>query len=278
MRLLASVGVFEATADRRFGLTDMGRALRSDAPVSVRPFAIMSGMPWSARAFEHFSDSVRTGIDGVSLAFGKNAFEVFADDPQAAEPFHEAMTNFSRYAGDAILQAYNFSGINRLADVGGGHGMLLAKVLRKYPDMRGVLFDLPGVTSGVPTAGHLNGLENRVSIEPGSFFECVPSGCDAYMMKHILHDWSDELCSQILRLIRSQIPDNGRLLVFDTVVPEDNRPCFAKMIDIEMLLHCVGGKERTAAEFAELFAAAAFRLEAIIDTDSPISIVEARPV
>ena len=269
MRMLAMFGVFAESPGKSFSLTPLGATLKTDVPVSIRPFATMSGDIWSARAFENFPHTLRTGQDGITKAFGKNAFEVFAEMPEAAATFQQAMTSFSKMAGQAIANAYDFSGIKRLADVGGGHGTLLSLILDKSAGTEGVLYDLPEVIAGAPA-------RERVRTETGSFFERVPAGCDGYILKHIIHDWSDELCRKILELIREQLPENGRVLVCEQVVPEDGSPSLAKMLDIEMLAHCVGGKERTESEFAGLFASAGLRLERVVMTEGPICVLEAR--
>jgi O-methyltransferase domain len=136
--------------------------------------------------------------------------------------------------------------------------------------MQGVLYDLPEVVEGA----NLTGYEDRVRVESGSFFERVPSGCDAYLMKHIIHDWSDEHCSTIFSLMRQQFPPDGRVLVCEMVVPEDSGPAPAKMLDIEMLVMTVGGKERTVEEFEKLFTSAGLRLGLVVPTKSPISVIE----
>jgi hypothetical protein len=179
-------------------------------------------------------------------------------------------------AGRAITDAYDFSGISRLADVGGGHGALLAAILHRYPDMQGVLFDRAEIVEGVPK-DRFTGCEGRAAIEAGSFFERVPSGCDAFIMKHIVHDWGDEQCRTILRLMRDALPADGRVLVCDMVVSGDPGPSPAKMLDIEMLVMTVGGKERTEEEFRDLFASAGLKLNRIVPTERPICVVEAVP-
>ena len=150
--------------------------------------------------------------------------------------------------------------------------MLLGSILKRYPQMQGVVYDLPEVVSGAIGKPHLAGSEDRVKIEAGSFFERVPSGCDAYIMKFILHDWSDDHCRQILRLMRQELPQHGRVLICEQVVADGSAPVPAKFIDIEMLALTVGGKERTAAEFGELFSSAGFRLTQVIQTESPVCV------
>jgi hypothetical protein len=276
MRCLASLDVFEELSGKKFGLKPMGELLRTDHPNSMRYSAIQMGERWSTRAMEHFTDTVRTGENGIVKAFGKNVFELFAENPEEAEVFNKSMTAFSSILVDPIVASYDFSWIDRMADVGGGHGYLLASILKKNPQMRGVVYDLPEVVSGGAASPHFDGCKDRVEFEAGSFFEKVPSGCDAYIMKFILHDWSDEHCRKILSLIREQLPPHGRVLVCEQVLDPRPTPSPSKLLDIEMLAMTVGGKERTAAEFSNLFASAGLRLVRIVDTGSPVCILEAR--
>jgi hypothetical protein len=276
MRALAAMGVFREEPGKRFALTQAGELLKSDAPGSVRYFAMMFGDEWTTRAYEHFVECLRTGQDGVSQAYGKHVFDVLADRPDLSDTFQAAMTSGSTMAGKAVTAAYDFTGIERLADVGGGHGALLAAILRRYPDMQGVLFDREEIVAGVPK-DQFAGCEGRIEIEGGSFFEHVPDGCDAYIMKHIIHDWSDEHCLTILRLMREALPRHGRVLLCEMVVTGDPGPTPAKLLDIEMLVMTVGGKERTEEEFRELFDAAGLRLNRIVPTERPICVIEAVP-
>jgi hypothetical protein len=277
MRMLASLGVFVELPGRSFALTPTGECLKTDAPVSIRYLAMAWGDSWSTRAFERFTDTVRTGIDATTLAFGKNTFELFADIPDQAETFHRAMTSLSAFAAAAVAETYDFSGITRLADVGGGHGMLLAGILKQYPALQGVLYDLPEVVKGA--AGHNTFADcgERVCIESGSFFEQVPAGCDAYILKNIIHDWDDQRSQRILTLIREQLPAQGRVLLCELVVPDSPAPAPAKFLDIEMLALTVGGKERTVQEFTDLFVSAGLRLTRIIPTSTPYCVIEAVP-
>ena len=277
MRMLASLGVFREEKGKRFALTPVGRVLQTDAPGSMRYTAMMLGDDWALQAYTRIADSIRTGGDAFTAAFGKQIFEWFADRPEKAETFQRAMTNGSAIASQSILSAYDFAGIKRIADLGGGHGILLASILNRYPAMQGVLFDLPEVVAGIPAA-RLAECGGRLEVEAGSFFERVPQGCDAYMMKHILHDWSDDHCRTILRLVREQLPREGRVLVYELVLSDDPGPSPAKMLDIEMLVMTVGGRERTPEEFADLLGSAGLKLERIVTTPTPICVLEGRPV
>ena len=276
MRMLAGFGVFREGAPRQFALTPMGELLRSDAPGSMRYTAMMFGEEFSTRAYEHIAACLRTGTDGVSEAYGQPIWEVLAERPKQCESFQNAMTAMSGVAAKGVVEAYDFSGIERLADVGGGHGVLLASILRAYPDMQGVLFDRPEVISSVPK-DQFAGCEDRIALEAGSFFERVPDGCDAYLMKYIVHDWSDAHCRTILDLMRAKLPPQGRVLLCEMVVTGEPGPTPAKLLDIEMLVMTVGGKERTREEFAALFAASGLRLDRIVPTSGPICVIEAVP-
>lgn len=277
MRLLAGMGVFKEEQGGKFSLTPAGELLRSETPSSMRYTAMMFGDRWTTRAYEHFADSLRTGVDGVTQAYGQHVFDVLAEHPEELKTFQSAMTSSSTLAGNAVVSAYDFSDIERIADVGGGHGALLASILRHYPNMHGVLFDRAEIVGAV-TSEQFSGCEDRISFESGSFFERVPEGCDAYIMKHIIHDWSDEHCRTILSLMRENLVSNGRLLLCEMVVTDEPEPSPAKILDIEMLLVTVGGKERTKDEFAELLASCGFRLSRIVQTERPICVIEALPV
>ena len=217
---------------------------------------------------------MRTGEDGVTKAYGKNMFQLLAERPDQADTFHRAMTDSSAISGKAILAAYDFSGIGKLADVGGGHGTLLASLLRQYPHMQGVLYDLPEAVATVPI-NQFAGCEGRILIESGSFFARVPQNCDAYVLKHIIHNWSDDDCRKILTLVREQLPAHGRVLICEMVIQNDPGPTPAKMLDIEMLVMTVGGKERSPGEFRDLLSSAGLRLGCIITTPSPLCVIEA---
>jgi hypothetical protein len=276
MRMLAGFGVFKEGPQRHLALTPVGDLLKTGIPGSLRYMAMMFGEEFSTRAYEHIGDCLRGGGDGVTEAYGKSIWEVLAERPEQCETFQRAMTDSTSVAADAIVEAYDFSSIRRLADVGGGHGLLLAAILRANPKLQGVLFDRPEVVAHVPKQ-QFAGCDGRITTEAGSFFERVPDGCDAYLLKHIIHDWSDEHCRTILSLMRDKLPRHGRVLVCEMVVSDEPGPTPAKLLDIEMLVMTVGGKERTPEEFGELFAASGLRLSRIVPTARPIAVIEAVP-
>lgn len=273
MRLLASLGVFKEGPARHFALTPVGELLKTDAPASLRAMAMMFGEEFSTRAYAHITDCLRTGGDGVTEAYGKDIWQVLAEHPAQCEVFQNAMTSNSSGSVPAIVEAYDFGGIKRIADVGGGHGFLLGSILRSYPAMQGVLFDRPEVVGSVPKNAFA-GLEGRVAVEGGSFFERVPDSCDAYIMKHIIHDWDDERATQILRNCHRAMQPGGKVLIVDAVIPPGNGAHFGKLLDLEMLVLTPRGRERTQAEFRELLKRSGFRLRRVVATETHLSVVE----
>ena len=184
------------------------------------------------------------------------------------------MASISVAENDAVARAYRFGRFGRLVDVGGAHGHLLATILRRHRKLRGVLYDQPQVVAGAAASGFLAGLDDRVAVAGGDFFASVPAGADAYMMKYILHDWDDERCAALLTLCRHAMAPGGRVLVVENVIEPGNRPSWGKLLDINMMA-LLTGKERTKAEFRDLFARAGLQLRRVFPTASPISILEA---
>ena len=275
LRALASVGVFEEVAPRQFANTDASKTLIPGIAGSAYDMALWIADPFHLRVYAEAMHSVRTGESAVEKAVGIPVFEYFPRNPELSEIFNNAMTSFSAAVIPAALEAFDFSGIGTLVDVAGGHGHVLTSILQRYPGMRGVLFDLDHVIAGaVPRIRQL-GLEDRCAATSGDFFKAVPEGGDAYIMKHIIHDWDDERAITILRNIRNAMKPGGRVILLDSVLAPGNGPDFGKLIDIEMML-LPGGRERTEAEFRSLFERAGFTLTRIVPTQSPLSVIEAR--
>lgn len=275
MRLLASFGIFKEVGLRYFSLTPEAEPLRSDAPDSVRDLLIWISNPFHLRVYADAMHSVKTGNPAVEKTTGLPCFDYFAGDREVSAEFNAGMTSISRTTVPAVLEAYDFSAIETLVDVAGGHGFVLSSILKKYPRMRGVLFDVAQVVAGARPGLEELGLADRCAIEHGDFFEEVPAGGDTYLMQHILHDWDDERAVTILHNVRHALEDKpeGRLLVLEDVIVPGNDPAFVKALDIEMLL-MPGGRERTADEFRDLFIAGGFSLERIVPTRAPIKIIE----
>ena len=274
LRALASVGVFTETAGegRRFALTPLAELLRSDVPGSMRALARMYGSE-QYRAWDGLLDSVRTGSPAFDREFGASYFDYLTRSPGAGVVFNEAMTGWTTQVASAVAAAYAFAGSETVVDVGGGHGLLLATVLRAHPEMRGVLFDLPQVVAGAQPLLAAEGVADRCMAVGGDFFASVPEGGSVYMLAQILHDWDDDRCRVILQNCRRAIRPDGRILVVEQVLPPGNEPALGKWLDLHMLV-LLTGRERTAAEYGALFAAAGFTLTAVIPTTSGASIVE----
>ena len=274
LRALASFGVFSERADGTFELTPTADLLRSDSPSSLRCLAIFMGEDWHWRVWGRTLYSVRTGKPAWDQEHGCDVFPFFAANSEAAKIFDQAMTSLSNLAIKAVIEGYDFSGIETLVDVAGGHGRLLTAILEANPDAKGILFDQSHVISGAREKEEVKKLSDRCQLSSGDFFQSVPAAADAYIMKHIIHDWDDERALQILKNIRNVMSKDGRVLLVESVITAGNTPDFGKLLDIEMLVS-PGGKERTAEEYAELFARAGLRLTQIISTKSPYSVIEA---
>jgi hypothetical protein len=274
LRALASVGIFAEGASRRFSLTPLAEPLRSDAAGSKHALALMSGDE-QFRAWAEVDYSIRTGKPAFDKIFGKPAFDYLGEHPDKARTFDAAMVGIHGRESGAVLEAYDFSGVGVVADVGGGNGSQLAEILGKHPRMRGILFDLPHVIERARERMRAAGLLDRCELVPGSFFDAVPEGADAYVLRHIIHDWDEERCLSILRNCRRAMPAAGRLLVIESVIPPGNGPFHGKFLDLHMLL-VPGGKERTEAEYRALFDAASFELARVVPTGTEVSIVEGK--
>lgn len=272
LRALASVGVFSEDGEGRFSQTALSECLRSDVPGSSWAMAVMMGEE-HYRAWGDLLESVRTGETAFDRLYGQPIFAYLGERPDQARIFDAAMTSIHGRETQAVLDAYDLPGVNVLADVGGGNGSNLAGILARYPEMRGILFDLPHVVERAEADFERDGLSDRVETVGGNFFEAVPVEADAYFLRHIIHDWDDEKAELILRNIHQSMPKGARLLVVEHVLPLGNGPSFGKLLDLTMLL-LPGGVERTAEEFRGLYERSGFRLTRIVATDGDLSVVE----
>lgn len=275
LRSLASVGAFTEVGDKTFANTPVSETLRVDSPTSQRDMVLMINDPEHVRVISNMLHSVQTGKPAWEHVHGVPVFEYFYEvNKPAGDVFNQAMTSFSRQTIPAILSAYDFSGAATIADIAGGVGHLLGAVLQKYPDAKGVLFEIPQVLENAPAMLDSYRVADRVETVAGSFTEAIPVTADIYMLKHIIHDWYDDKNEKILRNIRDVMPDDARVLIIDAVIPPGNDPHPGKILDLEMLIS-PGGMERTAEEFESLLTKSGFKMTRIIPTQSPVSIVEA---
>ena len=276
MRALVSRGVFRRHRNGKYGLNRLAETLRADAPASMAAAALLYGSPQHREHWSTLAEAVRSGKSTIPALRGKDFFEYLNEEPQLAKLFNDAMTSISAMSEHAVVAAYDFDACPVVVDIGGGHGRLLATILAAAPSSRGVLYDLPGVAADAPSVMTKFGVAERVRIETGSFFESVPAGGNAYVLKHIIHDWADDEAVQILRNLRAVSDAGTTVLLVELVIPAHDREFVGKFADLEMLI--VGGsRERTAAEYRALLERAGFRMTRVVPTASPYSLVEAKP-
>ncbi len=275
LRALASVGIFAEDGPGNYGLTPTAELLRSDVPGSLWSMAILMGEE-HYHAWGGLLESVRTGKTAFDRLFGKPIFAYLTENPEKARIFDAAMTAIHGRETPAVLDAYDFSGIRVLADIGGGNGSNLIGILGRHPGLRGVLFDLPHVVERAGTALEAAGLADRCASVGGSFFKSIPVEADAYFLRHIIHDWDDEDSGRILRNVRAAMPPGARLLLVEHVLPAGNAPSFGKLLDLNMLI-MPGGIERTEDEFRRLYEAAGFRLSRVVPAQDDLSVIEGIP-
>jgi SAM-dependent methyltransferase len=274
LRLLASIGVFTEVAPGSFGLTPLGETLCSEAPGSVRNFAITETAPGHWLPWGRLHESVQSGRPMAREALGMELFDWYAQNPEEAGYFNAAMGNLSALTASELVRVYDVSAVRTVADIGGAHGVLLAAILRANPTARGILCDLPHVIATAEEVIAAEGLSERCELVSCDFFEAVPEGAELHLLKQIVHDWDDERATRLLRNCHRALAPGGTLLLIEMVIPPDNRPTPAQAMDLNMLV-MLGGRERTEEEYRRLFQEASFRLERVIPTHSPFSVIEA---
>jgi hypothetical protein len=276
LRLLAGAGVFTEEEDGKFALTPIGACLRSGVPGSMRAATLLFG-GITQEAWGDLLHSVETGEPAFRRVFGMDSFAYIAEHPDEAANFDAAMAGFTKRIATAVAEAYDFSPFHRIVDIGGGNGLLLAGILTAYPALAGIIFDLPHVAARAEEQIRELDLADRCEIVGGDFFKEVPSGGDAYLLKHVIHDWNDDRATEILRNCRRAMGAEATLLIVEGVYPsridqsEESRGAAAN--DVNMLV-CTGGRQRSEAEFRGLFDAAGFRLMRIVPTQAPVKVIE----
>ena len=275
MRSLASVGILSQDTEHRFALTPLGEALKTGAPGSALATILTLCGDHISRAWNQLPYSLKTGRPGFDKEFGAPIFDWLKEHPHEASLFGETMIGFHGAEPAAVAAAYAFPKAGTLVDVGGGTGNLLTTILAAHPGCRGILFDLPHVAADGNALVQQRGLADRVAVQSGSFFESVPAGGDFYLLSHVIHDWSEDLCLTILSNCRKAMKPESRLLIIEMVLPPGDAPHPGKLLDMMMLVG-PGGQERTAEEYGALLAKAGFRLERVVPTESAVSVVEAR--
>lgn len=277
LRALISRGIFRQRRDGRYALTPLADTLRRDAPISTAGWAQWLGSPQHREHWSHLTDAIRTGRPVIPELRGKTAFDYLASEPELGEIFNAAMTSGSAISVPSIVAAYDFSPFATIVDIGGGHGRLLSAILTATPGARGILFDQPQVVAGAPAVLAEHRVQDRIRITEGSFFESVPTGGDAYVLKSVIHDWPDDDAVRILRNVRTAAATDTYVLLVEFVLPKHHREYLGNWLDLEMLL-ALDAHERTAAQFEELLRRADFHMTRLIETASPFNIIEARAI
>jgi O-methyltransferase/methyltransferase family protein len=263
MRALAAVGVFRESEGRKFALTPIGDCLRKDSEVPIGAWAEFVGSRYFWQAWGHLLHSVQTGKNAFRDLNGIDVWQFRAEHPEYGATFDRAMTQLSRGSAQAVIRAYDFSSFHHIVDVGGGQGLMLAAILNAYPHIRGTLFDQPDVVARAKAVLVESGIVDRCSIVGGNFFETVPEGADAYLMRVVIHDWEDDEAVAILKVCRHAMPEGAKLLLIEWLVGPPNEMPAAKFADLNMLVS-PGGRERTREEFLDLFARSGFQLTRVI--------------
>lgn len=278
LRALASQGVFEETSSRKFVNTTLSEFLRTGVSGSVRPLLVFEATEFYYPRFGKILDSIKTGRPVMANSDGTDAFESLRQNPELARIFDDAMTSLSELDASAIASAYDFNRWGSLIDVGGGNGVLLAAIIRKYPGLRGVLADQPHVLDRARQRGFLGGeLEQRSTMQDCNFLSEIPSGCKACLLKNVLVNWDDEHALTILLNCRRVVPNDGALLVVDFTIADGNLPSRGKFVDLIMLV-LYGGRVRSAQEHGNLLDRAGFRLNQVLPIAADLTLMEAIPV
>jgi len=277
LRLLCSMEIFTEVRDRVFANSDASQSIRSDAADSQRAMIEFITDPFHMQLYADMLPTIKDGRPIVEHIYKKDVFEVFKENPDEQKRFDDAMTNLSKNAVAAVLAAYDFSGIETLVDVAGGHATLLTSILQKNPSLKGVLFDMEHVVPGAKKRIAELNLSDRCSTEYGDFFKKVPTG-DAYIMKHIIHDWDDERSLTILKNCHAAMAKSGarKLLLVEMILAGRNEMHPSKFLDVEMMM-LPGGRERTEEEFRVLLDKAGFKLTRVVATKGPNNVIESVP-
>lgn len=274
MRGLASLKVFAEEEDGYFNLTPLAACLQSDIPGSMRGIVMMGGREYY-QAWGNFLYSIQTGQSAFENLYDMPLFEYYAQNPESGKAYDQAQKSGSAAARAEILKSYDFSGISKVVDVGGGNGSLISAILKTNLTMQGVLFEQPSAIAQAKDLIQAEGVEERCELVAGDFFESVPSGGDTYILRYILHNWDDERASAILKNCHHAMLENGKILVIEQIIPPGNEPFLGKLLDLHMLVLFPGGCERTENEYRVLFETSGFQLTKIFPTQANVSVLEA---
>jgi len=273
LRAATGLGLFKEIRPDTFQLTPLGDVLRSNTPGSLRDFSVAETDHGHWMAWGRLIDSVMTGERAAPKALGKEIFEWYEEHPQEAAVFGGAMSNLAAMVAGEVARVCDFSRAQKIVDVGGSHGTLLAAVLKKYPGASGTVFDLPKVADRARGALKASGLDGRAEAIGGDFFVDVPEG-DVYLLKQVLHDWNDDQCRKILANCARRLAGGGKVYIVEMVIPDDNAPSFASLMDLNMMV-MLPGRERAFKEYEALLDAAGLQCDRLIATHTPFQVIEA---
>ena len=273
MRALASLGIFRKLRDGRYALNGRARPLLNGKG-SLRHMLIHHLGPVNWQNIGALYNTVLTGRESFSAAFGKDIYTWLREHPEEYAVFDRSMSNLSELGLGPLLSSYSFRKFKSIADIGGGEGFLLSSIVRSNPGIEGTLFDLPEVLQKASAYLEEQGMGPMIRLVPGDFLEHIPVKAEAYLLKNVLHNWNDEQSARILSNIAHSMPDRAKILVFDMIVPETGGSPTPSLLDIQMLVSFEHGRERTEAEFRKVVSMAGLRINRILPTIAPISIIE----
>jgi len=277
LRALADLGILHERPGRRFALLPLGTSLRSDVASSRNAWACLVGRPMYFQAWAHLLASIESGNTAFDKAHGMSVWDFRAQRPEEAETFDRAMATITEEVAETVLAGLDFARYRSVVDIGGGQGTFIARILDAHRHINGVLFDLPHVIDRAAGCIAAAGLADRCELVGGSFFDGVPEGADAYLLKWVLHDWADDEAAAILRSCRRAIAPGGSLIIVEHLVGEPNDGLASKLMDLNMLV-ITGGMERTCEEFAALLQQSGFELARHVRSEATVDILEATPV
>jgi hypothetical protein len=274
MRAAVAMGVFHLRSDGRFENNRTSEVLRSDVFASMRDLAEYFGSESNTRPWIDMGETLRTGKNGFERVYGKSVWDYFGEHPDESETFARAMTNLTEFDASAIAVGYPFKDLGVICDVAGGRGTLITAILRQNKNARGILFDEAHVLEHASNYLRANDVDTRIEKIAGSFFEKIPRGADAYLMKDILHDWDDDRSITIMKNCRKAMEPGKRLLIVEIVVEKNSTELPGPLVDLQMMTVTCEGRQRSASDFKNLFEKAGFRFSRVVPLAMPISIVE----
>jgi hypothetical protein len=273
LRTLANMGIFEMSSDGTFANNRMSLPLRSGQLSRVREWLLYFSSGSNVASWSDFAETLRTGESAFRRAHGVSVWDWFESHADERNIFAECMLGLTAADAPVIAQLYPFGEVQRLCDVGGGRGLLLSEIALRHPQLRGVLLDSPGVLESAKLLLAQRRVSDRIELAPGSFFEAVPPGCDAYLMKNILHDWDDETCTRLLKNVRRAATPGTRMLLCGAIAERCSRDILATRADLQMAVVCDNGRERDLGELSRLLDGAGFRYQRVFQFPT-ISVIE----